>query len=74
MIEKIDPLKPTTLAARLTAREWFAGMALQGLTRSYEAPEMIDNDKNRLAYLVIARDAVVLADALIAVLEEGGDE
>jgi hypothetical protein len=45
----------------LTKREWFAGMALQGLLANHE---------NRTSYEAIAVDAIRYSDALLKQLAE----
>lgn len=46
----------------LTKREWFAGLAMQGVLAGPDSPNFEDDS--------VARSAVDLADALIAALNE----
>ena len=50
----------------LTKREWFAGLALQGIIAGGNSAEVLVEGLNRAA--IDAQDAVVVADALIAAL------
>jgi len=54
-----------TISPGLTKREWFAGMALIGLL-SMAHSDKLSQDEH-------ARDSVLLADALIEALNNGGD-
>lgn len=52
----------------MTRREWFAGMALAGEIAGFIAGERDVNGEEKGVPKVIAEDAVLFADALIAEL------
>lgn len=54
----------------LTKREWFSGMALQGLAAGMQATP---NGSTLINCEAVARDAIALADALLKELNEEDD-
>lgn len=61
----------------LTKREWFAGLAMQGVISSDSAQkdlQRISDEKGIGGDVLIGQVAVRIADALIAALNAGGDK
>ena len=59
---------PLKLASGMTLRQWYAGMALQGLIACPLVRGVVDGKENGDAVVVIASEACDYADAIIAEL------
>lgn len=52
----------------MTLRDWFAGMALQGICSS---PELLERYWNRGGVIKASKECYILADAMLTVRKEG---
>lgn len=67
------PTCKESLLVGLTKREWFAGMAMAAEIAGFLAGDRDVNGEEKGVPKVIAEDAVLFADALIAELEKSSD-